>query len=156
MGLFKKRPRQEIEKKEKPTRDSVVPDRWQALIPVLDDDTREWVSEAWRDGGVLAWVSLRDEIMAFADESETLLTTGDLEIGTDLFLLMLHDAPNDDRAYGQVALIAAEAVNRELKTPLERRLHFRHSVIAVGFLRGDPAKGQEYADIMEEGLIDLD
>ena len=145
MGLFKKRPRQEIGKNEKPT-----------LIPVLDDDTREWVSEAWRDGGVLAWVSLRDEIMAFADESETLLTTGDLEIGTDLFLLMLHDAPNDDRAYGQVALIAAEAVNRELKTPLERRLHFRHSVIAVGFLRGDPARGQEYVDIMEEGLIDLD
>ena len=56
-----------------------------------------------------------------------------------------------------MAILAAEAINRDpLRTPLERRLHFRHSVIAVGFLRGDPAKGQEYVDIMEEGLIDLD
>ena len=121
----------------------------------MDDvELREVARKAGLGGAAQAMLSLREENMAHAEETDELQLPDHSEEGMELLLYILQTAPSEDQAIMHACRIAAEAMRRDTeRTELDKRMLYRQMVIAVGYMVGKPDDAKFMAEAFEEVLL---
>lgn len=117
-------------------------------------ELRVAVQEAWQAAAVMAMLSLREENLAQAAETNELQLPDHSEDGAALLLHIYKTAPSEDQLLGHACRLAAAGIRADdRRTDLDKRMLYRQMVIAAGFLIGEQELAHKLASTTDEALL---